>query len=650
MINFLRTVFNACRYLVPVIIFLYTAPGIKAQDCFDTIDLNETEIIGNKIRYKELYAGKKQLDLSQTGMSGKNIGELLSLNSNLSVRVTSPGNLSTIAYRGNNSSQTSLFWNGLNLNSVTTGQADLSQIPSFLSDIIDFSGKSNHHLPSTAGNILLSSQKDDHIGLKSNIMQEAGSGGYLSTAGSISYSNESLYSRMKMITTSSENNYPFKNRSKSFVNPPTETRQNASYTRHGIMAETGLTLNHSNNLEARFLYTSGQNEIPQPVHIAVLPNNENQEEQHLKSHINWLFASQSLHTGLSMGYSYDFLSYTNKALNIHSEILSTSLTNRLSAEMRFLKNLNYSGFVETCYASVATNNYNGTKSRIILEFGNHLNYETENLSIQGTFKVSKTDQESLQGLPGIAVTWKPIKMTHVEILADFHQTYRLPSMNDLYWNPGGNPELMAEKGQSSELGMGYIPFKNDYFDLKIHVTRYHLTADRQIVWQPDTIGSLWKPVNLDNFRSDGWELFLEANWKNQKNHFWSFKSSLTTVDAVVSRALNGFSTVHVAPAYVPVMEYFQIIKYRFKGITGTFSSRFTGKRYTDLSNTQQLDSFWKHDLGVNYKFLTRHLDIIINFSIENITDSGYEYYTWYPMPGIQFRTGVILEISKNKSK
>ncbi|MDV7399099.1 TonB-dependent receptor, partial [Arthrospira platensis SPKY1] len=38
----------------------------------------------------------------------------------------------------------------------------------------------------------------------------------------------------------------------------------------------------------------------------------------------------------------------------------------------------------------------------------------------------------------------------LSLKARFSRNYRLPTFNDLYWQPGGNPDLLAESGWSQE--------------------------------------------------------------------------------------------------------------------------------------------------------------------------------------------------------
>jgi vitamin B12 transporter len=73
----------------------------------------------------------------------RNLGDLLSKSSAIYIKSYGLGALATPSVRGTGASQTQVFWNGININSPTLGQSDLSIFP------LIFINKAQLHLGST---------------------------------------------------------------------------------------------------------------------------------------------------------------------------------------------------------------------------------------------------------------------------------------------------------------------------------------------------------------------------------------------------------------------------------------------------------------------------------------------------------------------
>lgn len=113
-------------------IFICLGSKISAQryDTIQTIDV--FEIKTDKI--SSFSAGLKIQKIDSTALSirqGSSIATLLSEQSPVFVRSYGPGGVSTLSVRGTNSSQSGVFWNGLNLTQPNMGMTDLSRISSF---------------------------------------------------------------------------------------------------------------------------------------------------------------------------------------------------------------------------------------------------------------------------------------------------------------------------------------------------------------------------------------------------------------------------------------------------------------------------------------------------------------------------------------
>ncbi len=77
--------------------------------------------------------------------------------------------------------------------------------------------------------------------------------------------------------------------------------------------------------------------------------------------------------------------------------------------------------------------------------------------------------------------------------------FRVPTLNDRFWRPGGNPDLRPERSLSADLGLAW-----GGTGASAELTAFASGARDQIVWRPAS-GGVWSPVNLTRTRTVGLE-------------------------------------------------------------------------------------------------------------------------------------------------
>lgn len=118
--------------------------------------------------------------------------------------------------------------------------------------------------------------------------------------------------------------------------------------------------------------------------------------------------------------------------------------------------------------------------------------------------------------------------------ASVARNYRYPSLNDLYFKPGGNDSLKTEKGYTYEGGMEFR-VKEGVFDFGGEVTVYNSHIRDWIVWLP-TFKGFWTPLNVKKVHSYGVELRGDLSvklgrlWALNLNAFWAKTRSINWGD------------------------------------------------------------------------------------------------------------------------
>ena len=139
------------------------------------------------------------------------------------------------------------------------------------------------------------------------------------------------------------------------------------------------------------------------------------------------------------------------------------------------------------------------------------------LNISFLLRLELADEGLLPLMPMMGFNYQLLKNEQLFINASISQNYNLPSLNDLYWYPGGNENLKAESGVEVEGGLNYSKNLKNNFSLSAGLTAYYSWINDWIQWTPSDY-RYWTPENISDVYARGLEAFVEffrKNWKTQ---------------------------------------------------------------------------------------------------------------------------------------
>lgn len=85
------------------------------------------------------------------------------------------------------------------------------------------------------------------------------------------------------------------------------------------------------------------------------------------------------------------------------------------------------------------------------------------------------------------------------------RNYRFPTLNDLYFQPGGNPDLQPEHGFTYDGGVSFAFAKEGRYAVHGEATWFDSYIDDWILWIP--LGGkqdFWTPKNLKKYMPTEW--------------------------------------------------------------------------------------------------------------------------------------------------
>jgi iron complex outermembrane receptor protein len=221
------------------------------------------------------------------------------------------------------------------------------------------------------------------------------------------------------------------------------------------------------------------------------------------------------------------------------------------------------------------------------------------------------------------------------------RNFRFPTLNDLYFLPGGNPNLKKESGWTYDAGLSFAVGKEGIYSFSGSVNWFESFVKDWIIWLPTTKG-FFSPDNIKDVHAYGVELKADLNVALAKkcrlglNGTFSWTPSInegeprTPADQSVGKQL----------PYVP--EFSSAITGRLIWSSWSFLYKwcYYSERYTmssnDISLTGKLPSYFMSNITLEKGLSFKWADISLKGSINNLFNEEYLSVLSRPMPGMNF--------------
>ncbi|HBX52197.1 MAG: hypothetical protein A2309_03790 [Bacteroidetes bacterium RIFOXYB2_FULL_35_7] len=609
-----------------------------SQSLSDTIKIKEVTITE---KYSPDYTGIKVTEIDSAiiqNYQAASLARVLEAGSPAFIKSYGPGRIATSSFRGAASSHTQVLWNGININSTMLGQADLNSLPVFLFDnIILYQGGAalSNNSGAFGGSIHIVNKPDWNRKYSVNITQTAGSfdsyGTYISAGLGIGI----IQSNTRFFYNYSANNYPYK----LYDGSEDLRNTNSSFSNGGIMQELYVKL--KKNQSASFAVWSQKNECFLPGSNG----NEKQKTEFIKSSAEWNSVQEKYTLTTRFAFLWNSMDYVNNTAFIHSENRENIFNLHTEGKYNLSNTFIVLSSLDASHNLVNTNNYLYSKTRntIAIMAGAKTILMKEKLTILTLLKQEITDMKYFPFVPSLGMEYILQKKYDLKLKGSFCRNYKLPGMNDLYWNPGGNTELKPESGYFSEVGSeATIKLNNDNQKLNAQFAFFYSETKDNIVWIPQEGSSFWTAQNLKDVTSKGIEMSVKYSGEIKKMK-WALSSNYTYTNAV-----NKVDAQLKQLIYVPYHTLNSFLHAQWKNIFLHYSYNYTGKRFIYTDNSWYLPPYMLSDAGAGVSFKTSKAQYTIQALIANIFDTDYQVVMGYPMMRRNYRVSVKIGFMRSR--
>ncbi len=539
----------------------------------------------------------------------QSLGALLRKQENLYFRQNGFGMVSSLSLRGSSASQTGVYWNGIPINSALNGQTDFNALQAVsFSQVEVRRGGGSVLLGSGAvgGAINLADQVVFDEQLKGSVLMEAGSFDTYSLQFSGIWSKDDWYGKVALGGMNSVNDYDY---------PGTLLyNENGEISNRNLSAVFGHRINEEHMLAVHTSFFDNDRNLPRTLSVSSKARLSSLDSRVLGE---WKYFGQRFSSSLKMAYLHEEYRYWSN--REQPEAHSDGNSDRVLAKYDLTYYLHATMFIRS---GIELEQASGNGSNIVDAERTDLTAYTlfhheplENLVYNASLRAGSSSAYSIPLIYSLDAKWTLSKV--LGIRGAVSSNYRLPTFNDLYWQPGGNPDLLPESSFSAEGGLVL-----DTPTWKAGITGFYIQSKDLIVWQPSS-PDFWQPQNVKQASNKGLELSLENSWTYGRH-----RTGLQ-VFYDLTRAEDDDSGNQLI--YVPEHRASARVDHQWKRWQFQYYLQYTGEVYITTSNTQVLDDYWLSDIEASRSFLKNRMRLLLQ--VNNLFDQNYQSVAYRPMPG-----------------
>ena len=604
--------------------------------------LKPAEISALRFDFSDPAMDVHQIDTSLIAkLISTTLSDILQRESGAFMKSYGPGSLSTISQRGCGAAHTALLWNGLSLNSPMLGLYDFSLLPVFLLGDVRIQNGGNGPLVGSGavgGVIFIDNPVSFEKGWNAEAMAAGGSFGMTQVGAGLHTSNGKVVTQTKLFSQKANNNFTFTNPEGKRIEQP-----HAGFQQLGISHDLSIGKKR-NHLDLHGWYLQNSREIPP--HMLALISRQEQWDESIRAAVNWSAIHKSIFWNFRGGLNMENIHYKDPAALLDEKSAATTFQSDGEVGYAFNNSLRAMAQVAWLNSKAKTDYYSGNKQQEQFSLGLKIVYQSEKLQTTMAIRQGVFDNKSIPFLPSFNARYNLCPSLFIR--TDISGVYRIPTLNDRFWQPGGNKNLLPEKGFTSSLGTGWTLSKE-----KIHVELtagiFYSTLKQAIVWVPGTDG-LFSAVNIHTLESQGIEGGLTIETNIQQLIFRiSFEPSINS--SVIKKSDSSFeNAIDKQLIYTPKILYKSQATIGYKSLSVRYYHNYTGYRFTAIDHSAYLNPFEVAELALSWDKTIHASRITFTVGIKNLYNEEYQVIAWRAMPGRSFSLGVLVNFTKTKNE
>ena len=611
------------------------------------------------------------------------IADVLTFNSPIFVKQYGRATLSTVSFRGTGPSHTQVTWNGMRINNPMLGMTDYSMIPSYFIDdasLLHGTSSVNETGGGLGGLVRLSTAPADIRGFGLQYIQGIGMFRTFDEFLRLEWGDEHWQVSTRAVYQSSANDFKYRNRDKkeniyddemNIVGSyyPTERNKSGAFDDVHVLQEVYYDTRRGDRFGLNAWYINSNRELPLlTTDYADDKQFENRQREHtLRSVLSWDHYRSDWKVAAKAGYIHTWMAYDYRK-DPGSGIMNSITRSRNKvdtfygqADGEYTPNGNW---FFTAGISAHQHLVESIDKDIILQQGGKdiVGYDKGRIELSASVSAKWRPTERL-GLSAVlreemyGTKWATVpaffadcqlsKRGNIVAKASVSRNHRFPTLNDLYFLPGGNPDLRSESGFSYEAGLSFAVGKENVYSLSGSASWYDQHIDDWILWLSTPKG-FFSPRNIKQVHAYGVEMQASLaviparDWKLTMNGTFSWSPSINEGEPISPADQSVGKQLPYEPEFSATVT--GRLTWRSWGLLYQFC--YYSERYTmssnDITLSGRLTSYLMNNLSLDKAFALKWANLTLKGTVNNLFNEEYLSVTARPMPrmNVEFFIGI----------
>ena len=620
-----------------VVILLVSADVTNAQQK-DSV-LNEVKIPGRRRtssdeRLNAFSPGQKVKAIDSATLQQyqlQNLGSLLTQQVPVFVKSYGFNGLATLNFRGSSAAQSAVLWNGVPIQNAALGIADVSILPVlFMSRVNIVYGGSAAMWGSgnVGGALLLESETPVFDTGKRALSFSGGAGSFGQYLGGLagSISGKRWYFSANVFAQTAQNSFPYTDNHGLRQDMPNSRLQgNAAQVQAAYKIHTG------NVISLSAWYQQYDRHIPPALFEAYSDKKQTDGSMRVLAAWDRKTAKNAWYAKSSV--IRDEIAYTDTAIRIKTDNIVYQYYQEIGWKKRFHEYgqvLLFMPLQISWLQNPATDTER--QNKVALAGAYDVRIFDQRLDMAVNAREEVIDAKSVF-LPGGDASFALNRWLSVRV--NVQKTYRVPTLNELYYFPGGNTGLRPEQGWSEDAGYtarGKTGRFSIYHDLSVFTRDIH----DWIYWVG---GAIWTPHNIAEVRSRGVETENYATYTLGK---WTFHLGINTayvLATTVSSYVQNDGSIGRQIPYAPRYNGQANVGFTFRKLSFNYNHTYTGYRFTTVDESEYILPYQTGNVQLMYNTLIKSHVLQFTGQSNNIWNEQYQVVAFRPMPGRNWLLG-----------
>lgn len=541
-------------------------------------------------------------------------------------------NLATLNFRGSSAAQSQVLWEGIPLQNAASGIADVSLLPVMLADKVSIVYGSSAALwgsGNVGGALMLESRRPafDTSGLGLTVFAGVGSFHQYQAGVKGAWRARKWEISLKAFGQEAKNDFTYKDQYGERV-----TMTNARLRSGSILSRVAWQPDVRNLLTLQAWLQQYDRQIPP----ALFERFSIKEQQDAAARFLFHWKHQGRQTYyVKAAYLRDRLAYKDSTVEIDANVV----TDHYYAEVGWETVLFHHKLLVFAPVQLFAFNSDPRREQFRAALAGAYQLRFKRLQVALNARAEAIDEKGIF-LPGVNAAWRPTSW--LTLKANVQRTYRTPTLNELYYNPGGNTQLKPEEGWHMDAGYSISRRLGDRVQLEHGISGFNRYIDNWIIWYG---GAIWTPHNIAAVHSRGLETDNRLNIRTGAVQWHLAVNAAYTRATTTKSVIANDNSIGKQIPYAPRISVQGNAGLTWRSWYLNYNHTYTGTRYITTDESQELDPYQTGNIQLSYGTTLRRYALKVQVQCQNIGDQEYAVVGFRSMPGINWLAGLSIGVN-----